>query len=220
LINSNDFPACHESGESVVYVDDDTDMVHHANLDELQSLIQTEACNSARWLGDNRLCVTGEKSKLMVIGTQKLKSHKCPRKIQIIVNGQVIDESSSEKLLGVVVNNELTWKSHIHGDKNNEGLISQLSKRVGIIKHLSKHMSRPRLHEFAAAMFYSKLSYCLPVFGHVFGLEIYKENNSRYSSFTISDNHKLQVLQNKLNRVITGMDFKTPTSTLFDNQLL
>ena len=112
------------------------------------------------------------------------------------------------------MNNELTWKSHIHGDKNNEGLISQLSKRVGIIKHLSKHMSRPRLHEFAAAMFYSKLSYCLPVFGHVFGLEIYKENNSRYSSFTILDNNKLQVLQNKLNRVLTGMDLRTPTSTL------
>ena len=27
VINSNDFPACHEEGESVVYVDDDSDCV-------------------------------------------------------------------------------------------------------------------------------------------------------------------------------------------------
>ena len=27
LINSNDFPSCHNNGESVVYVDDDTDVL-------------------------------------------------------------------------------------------------------------------------------------------------------------------------------------------------
>ena len=31
LINSNDFPDCHEEGEAVVYVDDDSDSVHHAD---------------------------------------------------------------------------------------------------------------------------------------------------------------------------------------------
>ena len=39
LINSNDFPACHEVGESVVYVDDDSDTVHERDPEVLRDLI-------------------------------------------------------------------------------------------------------------------------------------------------------------------------------------
>ena len=216
LINSNDFPDCHLEGNSVVYVDDDTDVVHESDPENLQSLIQQESGNSAQWLSDNRLCVAGEKSKLLVIGTKQLKRQKCSQEMSITINGKLIHESSSEKLLGLVVNNELTWKSHLYGDQNNEGLISKLSKRVGILKHLSKYMSRSRLKEFASAMFYSTLSYCLPVFGHVFGLNEYKEKNSRYTSFTMSDNRKLQVLQNSVNRILTGAGRETSTSSLLE----
>ena len=34
-------------------------------------------------------------------------------------------ETVSEKLLGVIINNELTWKHHLYGDDENEGLIPQ-----------------------------------------------------------------------------------------------
>ena len=72
VINSNDFPACHEVGHSVVYVDDDSDTVHAKDPEVLRNLIEQEAGNSAQWLKDNRLCVAGSKSKLMIIG-QKLQ---------------------------------------------------------------------------------------------------------------------------------------------------
>ena len=52
VINSNDFPACHEVGESVVYVDDDSDVVHEKDPEALRDLIEVEACNSASWLSD------------------------------------------------------------------------------------------------------------------------------------------------------------------------
>ena len=37
-----------------------------------------------------------------------------------------------EKLLVVVVNDKLTWKEHLHGDNDNEGMITQLRNRVEI----------------------------------------------------------------------------------------
>ena len=82
------------------------------------------------------------------------------------------------------------------------------------MKQLSKYMSRKKLKQFSSGIFYSKLSYCLPVFGTIFGLESYKEENSRSTSFTIKDNHNLQVLQNKLNQLILGADFTISTSDL------
>ena len=129
LISSNDFPACHEEGESVVYVDDDSDSVHDADPINLRNLMQQEAGNSAQWLSDNRLCVAGEKSKLMVIGTRQMRNQKLDRtmSMSITVDGKEVVESVSEKLLGVIVNNELTWKAHLYGDKDNEGLVPQLS---------------------------------------------------------------------------------------------
>ena len=42
---------------------------------------------------------------------------------------------------------------------------------------------------FASGIFYSKLSYCLPVFGNVFGLSRYKEEDTRYTSYTKEDNN-------------------------------
>ena len=66
----------------------------------------------------------------------------------IQVDGKEIEETESEKLLGVVINNELTWKNHLYGDNENEGLVPQLSKRIGILKKLSSRMSKERLKLF------------------------------------------------------------------------
>ena len=214
VINSNDLPACHDEGDSIVYVDDDSDTVSAKNPEDLKESIEHEAGNSAQWLKDNRLCVAGSKSKLLVIGTSKMRQSKIDNEMKIVVDNQEIIETSSERLLGLVINNTLTWKNHLYGDGENEGLLQQLTKRLGMLKMMSKQMKRENLRFFASGIFYSKLNYCLPVFGNVLGLENYKEENCRHQSFTSKDNQKLQVLQNNLNRMLVNARFDTPTEVL------
>ena len=170
IINSNDLPACHQTGESVVYVDDDSDTVHAKDPEVLRDLIEQEAGNSADWLRDNRLCVAGAKSKLMVLGTRQMRATRIKREAKIVVDGKEIVETSSEKLLGVVINNELTWKNHLYGDDENEGLVPQLSKRIGMMMKMSKYMSRQNLQYFASGT---------TVFMYLL------------MSFTVKDNHTL-----------------------------
>ena len=215
IISSNDFPACHDDGEAIVYVDDDSDVVSDSNPEDLQEKIQVEASHSVQWLNDNRLCVAKDKSKLLVIGTNKLKSSKeTQNKMKITVNNEEIAETTSEKLLGLVVNNSLTWKNHLYGDGDNRGLIPQLNTRVGLLQKLSGYMNKTQLKCFAQGIFYSKLIYCLPVFGNVFGIEDYTEVNRRHTSFTRKDNNKIQTLQNKVNQILTDSDPMTPTADL------
>ena len=217
VISSNDFPACHEEGEAVVYVDDDSDHVQDSDPARLREKIQRETGNSAQWLKDNRLCVAGEKSKLLIIGTSELRTSKhLSDDMKILVDGKEVIASSSEKLLGVVLNNKLTWKNDLYGDKENMGLIPQLSKRLGMLKRLSRYMSKEKLKYFSSGIFYSKLNYRLPVFGNIFGPDRYKEENRNYCSFTMKDNNNIQVLQNKLNRLLLNADYTTPTSELLD----
>ena len=54
----------------------------------------------------------------------------------------------------------------------------------------------------------------MPVFGNIFGLDNYKEENRRYFSFTTKDNNNLQVLQNKLNKLLLIADYNTSTADL------
>ena len=75
-------------------------------------------------------------------------------------------------------------------------------------------MNPKTLKIFAMGMFYSTLSYCLPIFGNVFCLEQYKEENRRYVSYTMKDNNKLQILQNKVNRLLLSADSMTSTKEL------
>ena len=88
IIFSNDIPACSEVGESIMYVDDDTDVVHDSDPEQLKIKIQIEADNSSQWLKDNRMCVAGEKSKLLVIGTKKLRDLKLDQPLSTNVDGK------------------------------------------------------------------------------------------------------------------------------------
>ena len=73
-----------------------------------------------------------------------------------------------------------------------------------------------KLKYFANGIFYSKLSYCLAVFGNVFGLQQYKDGQTKYVNYTTRDNNKLQVLQNRLNRILTRSKLRTPTEDLLN----
>ena len=211
IINENDFPACREEGESVLFVDDDTDCVSDANPDTLIEKMQHEADNSCDWLRDNRMCIAGQKSKLLIVGTKELKKKKCDnRELSIYVDGKLVNETESEKLLGIIVNNKITWKEHFYGEswrpagENSQGLIPQLSQRLGILRKISLVASKKKLKVLAQGLFYSKLSYCLPLFMNTWGLDNYRDGDTRTTSCTKEDIRKIQVLQNQVARLLVN----------------
>ena len=53
----------------------------------------------------------------MVIGTKELRHSKLVNqnvKLEIVVDGCRVVESDSERLLGVVMSNTLTWEAHLY----------------------------------------------------------------------------------------------------------
>ena len=154
------------------------------------------------------MCVAGHKSKLLVLGTKELKKTKCTgRELSILVDGKLVTETQSEKLLGVIINNQMTWREHLYGETwrtgedNSPGLTPQLSQRLGILRKISGVASQKKLKMIAQGLFYSKLSYCLPLFANTWGLDHYRDQGTRFSSFTKEDNRKLQVIQNQVARL-------------------
>ena len=89
----------------------------------------------------------------------------------IKVEDKVVRETKSEKLLGLILDQDLTWKTYLWGENwrdedNWPGLIPQLTKRVGLIRKLSHTLPKKALKSLATGLFSSKLLYVLPVFGN------------------------------------------------------
>ena len=209
LIFYNDFPDVREEdeedeetgreniGASILYADDDTDNVSDSNPDELQRKIQLEANKSTSWVRDNKLVFSGSKTKLLIIGPKELRMSKLlsqNKVLKIDVAGHEVTESTSERLLGVIINNTMTWEHHLYGNEENKGLLSKLSQRSGIIRKLSFIMPKDKLSIFAEGLFFSLLNYCIEVYGNVWGVQTYDEHLRQSTAFRKEDNMKLQVL--------------------------
>ena len=159
-----------------------------------------------------------KKTKLLVVSTKELRDRKLTlHRTELTVNvcGSEIQESDHKKLLGMIVQNDLKFKTYLNGntrkgDETITGLLSKLNKRVGILKQLAKVLSPNQLKSASHGIFNSTLIYCLQLFGKVW---IEDNTHYRYSAFTKSDSNKLQVLQNKVLRlrIRTGLHPRIPT---------
>ena len=222
IIFNNDFPHSSIEGESVLYADDDTDVVADSDPEALEAKLQREAIRSADWVSDNRMVCAGDKTKLLVVGTKKLRNNKLEsknKKISVNVCGTLIEESKSEKLLGVIVSEDLSWNKHLYGEQwrdedNAIGLIPQLSQRVGLLSLLVHRLTSSGFNAVSNGLFNSKLNYCLEVIGNIWGYTTHDLNKRRFSAFSKNDCHRLQVLQNKVLRLKTGLDYDTSTQKL------
>ena len=110
--------------------------------------------------------------------------------------------------MGVVFSNNLTWHHQLYGEpkkpKENrtEGLLTTLPKRVGMFRRIAKYANGTMLRSFAQGIYYSKLFYSLPMMAEVWIDEKYKDKPDGRRSLTKEDMRKLQVLQNRIEKII------------------
>ena len=82
------------------------------------------------------------------MGTKELRNTKLTssgKTLEVNVCGNIIKETSSERLLGLTVQNDLSWTAYLHGnglkgDQKTVELLGQLSQRLGILKKLKCFM--------------------------------------------------------------------------------
>ena len=86
--------------------------------------------------------------------------------------------------------------------------------KKGLLKHLRNKMSSKTFKLIAEGLFTSPSRYCMQVFGNIWGVETLDETSRRFSCFGKEDCQKLQVLQNKVLKLQTGLPNDCPTIEL------
>ena len=220
----NDFPDNSDVGDDILYADDTTEVVADKDEETLETKIQSKAATSTQWISDNRMLCSGGKTKLLIVCTKEIREKlKAKNKIfKIEVCGKEIVETSDEKLLGVAISNDMTWTTHLYGNKKTgsekiQGLVPQLSQRIGVLKQLEKMMPRNLLRNTCSGLFTSKLLYGIQLYSNVWGINDMDDSTRRFKAFSKEDSRRLQVLQNKMLRIILkNPDRNTPTRELLN----
>ena len=120
----------------VIYADDNTPCCTAENLEDLKEATENIAKKTVDWFSRNEMIVSSDKTKLIFIGSQRNRRNKIPidYKPEVKVDKDLINLSSSEKLLGLTINETLSWNNFFYGDEEEIGLVRTLSLRVGILK--------------------------------------------------------------------------------------
>ena len=80
---------------------------------ELMLTLRIELSTVQQWLYANKLTPNVKQTKLMVLGI-KPKLREIPtRQIQLSLNGETIESVTTFKYLGIMIDNELTFESHL-----------------------------------------------------------------------------------------------------------
>lgn len=104
----NDLPK-HLAHPVSLFADDSTITIPCNNKDEYKSEINNSIESVIKWLDNNNLKINLNKTNIIHFGQRT--SDKSDIKIQF--NNKIVDEVSSTKYLGLIIDKKLNWKDHI-----------------------------------------------------------------------------------------------------------
>ena len=154
LIYINDMANCSNILFLTQFADDSTITYSSLNLEQAVITVERECNRVLDWLAANKLIINLSKTHLMLFTTRPR-----PESIIILAKGQVIHEIKEIKFLGVILDNNLKWNSHI------DYISKKISKSVSILKMLKFTFPSNVLKNIYFSLIYPYYTYCNLVWG-------------------------------------------------------
>ena len=118
-----------------MYADDTNVTFSAGTIPDLKSQINSDLKYIDRWLKANKLSLKVAKTEFMIISSrQKLQSLN-DYAMNIHIDGVPINQSNQSKSLGLIIDEILSWKAHIHKISKKE------SSGIGALKQVSPFVS-------------------------------------------------------------------------------
>ncbi len=96
-----------------MYADDSTLEASAKTVDQLEHKLASDMVRVEHWCFPNKMVLNIKKTKAMLITTYQKLQKQLVKNINITVNNQALESVTSEKLLGIVVDQNLTWNGHV-----------------------------------------------------------------------------------------------------------
>ena len=192
IIYMNDISTASKIFNVILYADDTSlaSVLNAFNLgrEPISTHINQELDKINTWLMSNKLSLNVEKTKYMIFRYSQSRIRNIP-KLYLHINGKAIEQVQYFDFLGLVINENLTWKHHI--DK----LSIKIAKVIGIMSKTKYLLNSSILLKIYNSLILSSLHYGILCWGH--------------------DCHKLVKLQKKAVRIISKAKYNAHTDPIF-----
>ena len=112
IIYINDLPLSIKNCKTDLYADDTTLHKSGKDLEDLQVKVQQDLTNVEQWCERNNMFIKTEKTKCMLICT-KQRQMSLNNQPLLLINSEILKFSECEKLLGVKIDKNLSWKAKL-----------------------------------------------------------------------------------------------------------
>ena len=141
---------------SFIHFADDTNIsFSHSNPQTLAEIVNYELVKILQWIRSNKLSLNLQKTKYILF-SKSLET----LPINIIFDDTPLEQVSSTKFLGIVVDDKLSWKSHI------DNICKLISRNIGIINRLKAQLPLNSLLMLYSSLISPYLHYGLLIWGN------------------------------------------------------
>ena len=196
LIYINDLPNCLKFTTPCLYADDTQIFTCSFDIGALANNINSDLKNLSDWLTVNTLQFHPLKTKLMVVGSTynlNTKSGDLPNAISI--DNNLVSRVTSNKCLGVLLDEKLTFETHI------EYICKKACAGIGALRRIKPFVPLCTLVTLYRSLIQSYFDYCSPLWDTC-GKQL---------------KDKLQKIQNRAGRVITGSSYDVRSTDVLNN---
>lgn len=191
LIFINDLPLHMDHCFTDIFADDTTFHINGRTKQEIEPKLQHDGENSKTWAKQHKMQVHFDKTTCMALGTRH-KTHEASE-LTVSFGNNRIKQVDKQKLLGVVIDQHLTWTAHI------DYLCANISSKVSLLRQLSSYVPLE-----VQKLFYQ---------GYIVPLIDYGSNT--WGTTSKQNIERLAKLQKRAARIILNADFNTPSAEMF-----
>ena len=163
------------------------------NVDTLDTNLNLDLVNVSEWLTANKLTLNTSKTEFMLIGSRQ-RLGLLPNSPAFVINDAPIKQVSSIKALGVVIDQNLTWKDQI------DELAKKIASGIGALKRARDFVPFETLITIYNSLIQPYFDYCNEVWGNC--------------GKTLAT--KLQKLQNRAPRIITRSNYDSDADSILE----
>ena len=117
---------------------DDTSLSTSAVVSDLtviQQRLQDDINKIADWTSDNKMLLNGSKTKSLLVTGKRLEKKAPDINFKLSCNDSEIEQITSHKLLGVKLDNHLSFTEHI------DDICKKMSLRIAVLKKIKRNLS-------------------------------------------------------------------------------
>ena len=139
--------------DPIMFADDTNLFYSNKNIDTLFEIVNKELIKINTWFQANKLSLNANKTKYIFFHKPRLKKN-IPLDLPILkINDTEIKRKQSLKFLGVLIDENLSWKNHI------ELLETKIAKNIGVLYKASKLLNFKCLKNIYFALIHSYINY-------------------------------------------------------------